>query len=70
MSPTSPRSEDERLIRRALAAAGDTPEGDVPVGALVVGPDGRELAVATNRREADGDPFAHAEILALREAAR
>ena len=38
--------------------------------ALVLGPDGRELAAATNRREADGDPFAHAEVIALREAAR
>ena len=42
----------------------------VPVGAIVLGPDGRELSAATNRREADGDPFAHAEVLALRAAAR
>lgn len=45
------------------------PPGDVPVGAVVFGPDGRELAAATNRREADADPTAHAEILALRAAA-
>ncbi|MBB1031565.1 nucleoside deaminase, partial [Dietzia sp. SLG310A2-38A2] len=62
LSPTSPRSADERLVRRALVVAGETPDGDVPVGAIVVGPDGRELAAATNRREADGDPFAHAEV--------
>jgi len=69
---TSParRAADEAVIRRALEVAAGTPVGDVPVGALVLGPDGRELAVATNRREADGDPFAHAEVLALREAAR
>lgn len=69
---TSParRVADEAVIRRALEVAAGTPVGDVPVGALVLGPDGRELAVATNRREADGDPFAHAEVLALREAAR
>ena len=36
----------------------------------VVDAQGREIAAATNRREAAGDPTAHAEILALREAAR
>ncbi|SDL08997.1 tRNA-adenosine deaminase [Glycomyces sambucus] len=45
------------------------PRPDLPVGAVVVGPDGRELAVAANAREALGDPTAHAEILALRAAA-
>ncbi|HEY0699081.1 MAG TPA: nucleoside deaminase [Micromonospora sp.] len=43
--------------------------GDVPVGAVVYGPDGRELAVGRNERELTGDPTAHAEILALRRAA-
>ncbi|MFC0313432.1 nucleoside deaminase [Gordonia phosphorivorans] len=57
-------------IRTALAAAAETPVDDVPIGAVVFGPDGRELARATNRREADGDPTAHAEVLALRAAAR
>ncbi|GAC58572.1 putative tRNA-specific adenosine deaminase [Gordonia hirsuta DSM 44140 = NBRC 16056] len=57
-------------IRAALAAARSAPAEDVPIGAVVFGPDGRELARAANRREADGDPTAHAEILALREAAR
>lgn len=66
----SARAADEALVRRALAVARETPPGDVPVGAVVLGPDGRELAAATNRREADGDPFAHAEVLALRRAAR
>ncbi len=59
---------DERLMVAALDAARATPPGDVPVGAVVVGPDGRELARAANRREADGDPTAHAEVLALRAA--
>ncbi|RRR96150.1 nucleoside deaminase [Glycomyces terrestris] len=45
------------------------PRPDLPVGAVVVSPDGRELAVAANAREALGDPTAHAEILALRAAA-
>ena len=43
---------------------------DVPVGAVVLGPDGRELAAAGNAREALGDPTAHAEVLALRAAAQ
>ncbi|NJP12276.1 MAG: nucleoside deaminase [Leptolyngbyaceae cyanobacterium RU_5_1] len=51
----------------ALAqAAGDA--GEVPVGAIVVGPDGTAIAAAENRRERDSDPTAHAEILALRKA--
>jgi tRNA(adenine34) deaminase len=50
-------------------AAGSHPD-DVPVGAVVVDAAGRELACATNAREATGDPTAHAEILALRAAAR
>ena len=43
--------------------------GDVPVGAVVLGPDGVELAAARNEREAVADPTAHAEVLALRAAA-
>ncbi|GAA1430186.1 tRNA adenosine(34) deaminase TadA [Microlunatus lacustris] len=43
--------------------------GDVPVGAVVLGPDGALLAVAGNERELTGDPTAHAEVLALRRAA-
>lgn len=42
---------------------------DVPVGALVVDEDGRLLGLGRNRREETGDPTAHAEILALRQAA-
>lgn len=45
-----------------------TEHGDVPVGAVVVR-DGGIVAVGRNRREADQDPTAHAEILAVREAA-
>lgn len=45
------------------------PQPDVPVGAVVYGPDGTELAVGRNERELTGDPTAHAEILALRRAA-
>jgi tRNA(adenine34) deaminase len=60
----------ERLMRRALEVARSTPAGDVPVGAVLFGPDGRELAAGTNRREADRDPTAHAEMLAIREAVK
>jgi tRNA(adenine34) deaminase len=55
----------------ALAEADCAAEhGDVPIGCVVVGADGVELARAHNRREIDADPTAHAEILALRAAAR
>ncbi|WP_155060039.1 nucleoside deaminase [Streptomyces blattellae] len=44
--------------------------GDVPVGALVLAPDGTTvLATGHNEREATGDPTAHAEVLAIRRAA-
>jgi len=56
-------------MARAIEVA-RTSGDDVPVGALVIDADGRELAAAVNAREATGDPTAHAEILALREAAR
>ncbi|MEU0783227.1 tRNA adenosine(34) deaminase TadA [Streptomyces sp. NPDC006173] len=45
-------------------------DGDVPVGAVVLAPDGTTvLAAGHNEREATGDPTAHAEVLALRKAA-
>lgn len=50
-------------------AAGALVDGDVPVGALVLSPRGEVLSVGHNRREADGDPTAHAEMVALRAAA-
>lgn len=64
------RASDEVLVRRAIALAADAARtGDVPIGAVVVDADGRELAAACNSREAFGDPTAHAEVLALRAAA-
>ena len=45
------------------------PAGDVPVGAVVVGPDGAVLGRGHNVREAEGDPTGHAEVRALRAAA-
>jgi len=60
---------DEALVRSALVAAGEAGPRDVPIGAVVFDSTGAELARAANRREALGDPTAHAEILALRAAA-
>ena len=56
-------------MRLALAAAASVSAEDVPVGAVVVDSAGDVVASAANRREASGDPTAHAEVLALREAA-
>lgn len=62
--------EDERYMRVALEAAIEARERDeVPIGACVVSEDGKLLAVAGNRTRTDCDPTAHAEIIALREAA-
>ena len=54
-------------LKEAQAAAA---RGEVPVGAAVLAPDGTVLAQAGNRTEADADASAHAEMLALRAAAR
>ena len=61
----------EAYMRRALevARSGVVESADVPVGAVVFGPDGAELGIGRNAREATGDPTAHAEIVALRRAA-
>lgn len=80
------RQRHELWMRRALEVAvtgpatggpsTDPAEGtdlaveDVPVGAVVYGPDGTELAFGRNERELTGDPTAHAEVLALRRAAQ
>ena len=58
-------------MRRALELAEDAASaGDVPVGAVVVGPGGEVLGEGRNLREVEGDPTAHAEVVAVREAAR
>jgi tRNA(adenine34) deaminase len=60
----------EAAMTRALEAArAATEHGDVPIGAVVVDPSGEVVATAGNRREIDHDPTAHAEVLAIREAA-
>jgi tRNA(adenine34) deaminase len=60
---------DEGMMRRALQLAGKAAEhGDVPIGAVVARGD-EVLGQAGNERELRRDPTAHAEVLALREAA-
>src|SRR4051794_33858064 len=57
-------------MRAALAlAVRALPAGDVPIGAVVLGPDGAVVGEGFNERELSGDPTAHAEVLALRRAA-
>ena len=66
----SPAPSDLDVMRLALDRARlALATGDVPVGAVVVGPQGAVVGEGHNAREADGDPTAHAEVLALRAAA-
>jgi len=66
---TAAETVDEHWMRQALAAAREAAErGEVPVGTCVVHDD-QLVAVSGNRTRTDCDPTAHAEIVALREAA-
>ena len=56
---------DRALAQARLAAE----RGEVPIGAVIVAADGTVLAESGNRTEADRDPTAHAELLAIRAAA-
>ena len=70
MSAVRETDVDAHWMQRALAAAGDAfSRGEVPVGTCIVSGD-QLIAVAGNRTRTDCDPTAHAEIVALREAAR
>jgi len=66
-------SSFEPAMRLALDQAAGPPAAgdgaDVPVGAVVLDGAGAVVAAGRNRREADGDPTAHAEIVAIRQAA-
>jgi tRNA(adenine34) deaminase len=61
----TPTAMERALVEARNAAM----RGEVPVGCVIVGPDGAVLAEAGNRTEADHDPTAHAELLAIRAAA-
>lgn len=66
-----PHPLHDAAMKRALALATEAAAADdVPVGAVVLAPDGTVVGEGRNRREADGDPTAHAEVLALRAAAQ
>ena len=57
-------------MRQALLAAREAGlRGDVPVGAVILGPDGSPIGMGSNERELTGDPTAHAEVVAIRRAA-
>ena len=60
----------EELMRLAIdVAKSATRTGDVPVGAIVINSDGVLIGKGFNEREANNDPTAHAEIVAIRSAA-
>ncbi len=60
----------DAAMRQALACAGEARAGgDVPIGAVVLGPDGTVIGTGVNVRERDADPTGHAEVVALRAAA-
>jgi tRNA(adenine34) deaminase len=62
--------DDDAAMALALAEAElAATAGDVPVGAVVIGPNGELLARRHNEREVRNDPTAHAELLALQDAA-
>ena len=63
-----PSAADASAMREALAEA-RLSGVDVPIGAVVLDSTGRIIGRGHNEREATGDPSAHAEIVALREAA-
>ena len=67
MTPAKPNGHMDLALAEAEAAA---KRGEVPVGAVVVGPDGAVAAAAGNRTRELNDPSAHAEMLAIREACR
>ncbi|UBI10162.1 nucleoside deaminase [Corynebacterium coyleae] len=67
-SISKPARRAEERMREAIEVARMTPPGDVPVGAVVFSPEGEVLGVGVNRREANNDPTAHAEVEAIRQA--
>ena len=70
MTAPAQSETDAHWMRQALAAARDAQQrGEVPVGTCIVSGDSL-VAVAGNRTRTDNDPTAHAEIVALRAAAK
>jgi tRNA(adenine34) deaminase len=70
MPPGRPDHQYDDIMRSALAVARrGVGSGEVPVGAIVLGPSGAVIGAGHNQREALSDPTAHAEIVAIRQAA-
>ncbi len=65
---TAPLTDDDAMRLALDQAAAAIAHGDVPIGAVVVR-DGQVIAARHNERELSGDPTAHAEVLAIRDAA-
>ena len=71
MSGIPPSEHDLDVMGAALLEAeAAANEGEIPVGALILGPDGNVIATGRNSRVLEKDPTAHAEVNASREAAR
>ncbi len=71
MSGIPPSEHDLDVMGAALLEAeAAANEDEIPVGALILGPDGNVIATGRNSRVLEKDPTAHAEVNAIREAAR
>ncbi|MFR0587642.1 cytidine and deoxycytidylate deaminase [Bifidobacterium pseudolongum subsp. globosum] len=68
--PLAPLTLDEAMAAALDQGALAALAGDVPVGAVVIDEQGRLIGAGRNLRERDGDPLAHAEVEAMRAAAR
>lgn len=64
-----PELTDEWMELALIEARATRASGDVPIGAVVLDSDGTVVGRGRNRREADADPVAHAEVIAIRDAA-
>ena len=69
MGQTQQRAMPRAMALALAAAAGVAEQGEVPVGAVLLDPDGAVVAASGNRVERDRDPTAHAEMLVLRAGA-
>ncbi len=71
MREDEPVNQDEAMtIALEQARFSSEASGDVPVGAVVLDSKGRMVGIGSNRRELLGDPVGHAEIVAIKSAAR
>jgi tRNA(Arg) A34 adenosine deaminase TadA len=64
----TPHGSQSHMLRALSEAEASAARGEVPIGAVIVGPDGQLLAAAGNRTRELNDPTAHAEVLVIRAA--